>query len=533
MRRIIILKSKNIDKLVFIPTVVLFIIVSGLLMVGGHSLQGVLNSILNWITTQMGWGYMWVYAINFVFFIYIIFSKYGNIRLGKKEDKPTYSNFQWGSMVFATAIDASILMLSMVDPLRYVQHPTGGVKPFSESAYNLAHMYGQFNWGPMAWLMFGAPTIAIGYMMYNKHRQIQSLSDAITILDGDEMWKKTAKQVVNILVVFGIMGGVGASVGMEIPVISNVLSSLTGIPDNLMLKVELFAILFVIFSVTVFRGLNGGIDKLSNAHIWTAIIFLAIVLLIGPTVYILNSETNSFGLMIQKFIPMSLNTVPNGHPGIAQQQTIFYWGWWLSYMPFMGLFIARISRGRTIRQVLVGMLTYGALGCMSFYAILGGYSLWLQKTGTVDLVHILNTQGQAEVISAVISTLPMKFIMFAIYCVSCFIFLATTISSSAFVLSSFTSLRLKQGQEPSRLNRMTWVFIFIIFSFSLVLVGGFETVQTFCTIAGFPLMFVCLLILMSVFKMITKDETVKYRRVPIIKRKNKKDSNQEGIIEKD
>ncbi len=142
-----------------------------------------------------------------------------------------------------------------------------------------------------------------------------------------------------------------------------------------------------------------------------------------------------------------------------------------------------------------------------------------KKTGTVDLVHILNTQGQAEVISAVISTLPMKFIMFAIYCVSCFIFLATTISSSAFVLSSFTSLRLKQGQEPSRLNRMTWVFIFIIFSFSLVLVGGFETVQTFCTIAGFPLMFVCLLILMSVFKMITKDETVKYRRVPIIKRK--------------
>ncbi|UQS84456.1 BCCT family transporter [Apilactobacillus apisilvae] len=522
MRRIIIFKSKNIDKLVFIPTVILFFGVSIFLMIGGSSLQGVLNIVLSWITGNMGWGYMWIYIINFLFFGYLIFSKYGNIRLGDVDEKPAYSNFQWGSMVFATAIDASILMLSMVDPLRYVQSPEGGVKPFSESAYNLAHMYGQYDWGPMAWLMFGAPTIAIGYMMYNKKRKIQSLSDAITILDGDSLWKNITKKIVNILVVFGIMGGVGASVGLEIPIISNVLSSLTGLPDNLMMKIGLFLVLFVIFSAAVFKGLNGGIDKLSNAHIWTAIIFLAIVLILGPTVYILKSETNSVGVLIQKFIPMSLNTVPNGNPSIEQQETIFYWGWWLSYMPFMGLFIAKLSRGRTIRQVLVGMLTYGALGCMSFYAILGGYSLWLQKTGTIDLVHILNTQGQAAVISAVVGSLPMKYLMFAIYFLSCFVFLATTISSSAFVLSSFTSLPLKPGQEPSRLNRMTWVVVFIIFSFSLVLVGGFETVQTFCTLAGFPLMFVCVLIIISVFKMIREDKSIIKTNSFVNRRRRKK-----------
>ncbi|WP_053795791.1 BCCT family transporter [Apilactobacillus kunkeei] len=490
------------------PTVVLFLGVSVFLIIGGSSLQGLLNSVLNWVTSNMGWGYMWIYIINFLFFVYLMLSKYGNIRLGEPTDKPVYKNFQWGSMVFATAIDASILMLSMVDPLRYVQHPEGSVKPYSVTAYNLAHMYGQYDWGPMAWLMFAAPTIAIGYMMYNKKRKIQSLSDAITILDGEKLWQNISKKIVNLLVVFGIMGGVGASVGLEIPIISKVLSSLTGIPDNLNMKLGLFLVLFIIFALTVFKGLNGGIDKLSNAHIWTAIIFLAIVLLVGPTVYILNSETNSVGLLIQKFIPMSMNTVPNGRPGIAQQETIFYWGWWLSYMPFMGLFIAKISKGRTIRQIVMGMLTYGALGCMSFYAVFGGYSLWLQKTGTLNLTHILNTQGQAAVISAVLGTLPMKYVMFAFYFISCFIFLATTISSSAFVLSSFTSLPLGPGKEPSRVNRMTWVVVFILFSFSLVVVGGFETVQTFCTLAGFPLMFVCILIIMSVFKMIKNDPTV-------------------------
>ncbi|WP_353321298.1 BCCT family transporter [Apilactobacillus apinorum] len=490
------------------PTVVLFICVSVFLIIGGSSLQGFLNQILNWVTSNMGWGYMWIYIINFLFFVYLMLSKYGNIRLGEPDDKPVYKNFQWGSMVFATAIDASILMLSMVDPLMYVQHPEGSVKPYSATAYNLAHMYGQYDWGPMAWLMFAAPTIAIGYMMYNKKRKIQSLSDAITILDGDQLWKVIAKKIVNLLVVLGIMGGVGASVGLEIPIISKVLSSLTHLPDNLYMKLGLFLVLFVIFAVTVFKGLNGGIDKLSNAHIWTAIIFLIIVLLVGPTVYILNSETNSVGLLLQKFISMSMNTVPNGRPPVAQQETIFYWGWWLSYMPFMGIFIAKISRGRTIKQVIMGMLTYGALGCMSFYAVFGGYSLWLQKTGAINLTHILNTQGNAAVISAVLATLPMKYVMFAFYFISCFIFLATTISSSAFVLASFTSLPLRPGKEPSRLNKMTWVVVFILFSFSLVVVGGFETVQTFCTLAGFPLMFVCILIIMSVFKMIKNDPTI-------------------------
>lgn len=471
-------------------------------------MQSWLNLILHWIDSKMGWGYMWMYVINFCFFGYLLVSKYGRIRFGQPHEKPAYSNFQWGSMVFATAIDASILMLSIVDPLRYLQHPPFGAKPYSQTAYDISHMYGQFNWGPMAWLMFASSTIAIGYVMYNKHRKVQSLSNAITVLDGDKLWKRLLRQFVDIVVVFGIMGGVGASVGLEIPVISKILSQLSGLKDTLGLKMALFAVLFVIFTVTVLKGLNGGINRLSNAHIWTAIIFLVIILVVGPTVYILNSETNSLGLLVQKFIHISTYTIPNGAPNVAQQETLFYWGWWLSYMPFMGLFIARISRGRTIRQVLIGMLTFGALGCMSFYAVLGAYSLWLQKTGVVNLVHILNTQGQSAVIAAVISTLPLKMIMFAIYCLSCFVFLATTISSSAYILSSFTSLPLKPSEEPSRFNRMTWVIIFIIFSFSLIVVGGFKTIQTFCTIAGFPILFIFPLLLLSIVRMLRKDPLV-------------------------
>ncbi|WP_461240566.1 BCCT family transporter [Paucilactobacillus sp. N302-9] len=500
----------------FIPTAILFGLVSIGLLLGGHHLQSSLSSLMDLISTKMGWAYLWIYVLNFVFFMYLAFSRFGKVKLGNRDDQPEYSGFQWGSMVFATAIDASILMLSMVDPLRYVSQPVMGTKPYSEAAYRNAHMLGQFNWGPMAWMMFASATIAIAYVMYVKHVHVMKISAAITVLQGPQRYKAFLRGLIDFLVVFGIMGGIGSSVGMEIPVLSKIINSITGIPDNILLKLSMFVVLFIIFTVTMLKGIKGGIDKLSSAHIWTAIGFLLIVLLVGPTIYILNSESNSLGLMISKFISMSTTTAAGTHAGVAQQETIFYWGWWLSYMPVMGLFIARISRGRTIRQVILGMLSYGALGCMSFYAILGGYSLYLQKTGVVNLIAILHAHGQAAVIAAVISTLPFKMIMLVIYCISCFIFLATTISSSAFIVSSFTSEKLLPGQQPSKMNRLFWVFVFMLFSFGIVFVGGFKTVQAISAIAGFPLIFVCALLIMSTWQMLRGDELAtakKHRQV--------------------
>lgn len=489
----------------YLPTIGLFAVASIFLLVGGKSLETGLGSILNWLTVNMSWLYMLVYVINFIFFIYLAFSKLGKTKLGGPKDKPEFSTFHWGSMVYATGIDASILMLSIADPLRYLQSPSFGVKPFSNSAYNYAHMLGQFNWGPMAWMMFAPATIGIAYAMYVKHVKVQRLSAAISVLAGPGLAKQLARNVIDFLVIIGIMGGVGTSVGMEIPVISKVLSTVTGVADTMTLKLGLFAILFVIFAAAVFNGLKRGIGRLSSAHIWLAIGFLVVVLLVGPTTYILNSETNSIGLFINKFVSLSFNSSPNGPMTAMQSQTIFYWGWWLSFMPVMGLFIARISRGRTIRQVLGGMLLWGSLGCVSFYAILGGYALYLQKMGIVNLVHILNTQGQAAVIAAVLTTLPLKMIMLALYCLSCFIFLATTVSSFAFITSSFTSKELSVGQQPSRFNRMSWVVIFLLFSLGLVTVGGFKAIQSICAMSGFPLIAVCLILLVSIYHDLTTD----------------------------
>lgn len=505
-----ILRKQNIDKKMFVPTAALFLLVSVALIAGGSGLKTTLSGLMNVISAKLGWLYFGIYIVNFVFFLYIGLSHFGRVKLGKTNDKPAYSTFQWGSMVFATAIDASILMLSMVDPLRYVQQPLFGAKPMSAANYQNAHMLGQFDWGPMAWMMFASAAVVIGYMMYVKDVHVMRISAAIPMLDGDQPYKAFLRKLIDYLVVIGIMGGIGSSVGMEIPVLSKIIAQLLGISDSIWLKLGMFVVLFAIFTLTMLKGIKGGIDRLSSAHIWTAIAFLAIVLLVGPTMYILKMEGHSLALLVTKFAAMSTGTasVASGASNTVNQETIFYWGWWMTYMPFMGLFIARISRGRTIRQVIFGMLGFGALGCMSFYAILGGYSMYLQQSGAINLIHILNTQGQAVVIATIIATLPMKYLMLIIYAGSSFIFLATTISSSAFVVSSFTSGKLEPGQQPSLFNRLVWMAIFMIFSFGIVFVGGFKTVQVISSIAGLPLVIVCVLLIMSTWKMLRQNDDV-------------------------
>lgn len=171
-------------------------------------------------------------------------------------------------------------------------------------------------------------------------------------------------------------------------------------------------------------------------------------------------------------------------------------------MPVMGLFVARISRGRTIRQVICGQVLWGSVGCMTVFGIMGGYALYIQKMGIVDLAGILAGQGQEAAIAAVIGTLPLPKIMLAVYMVSCFVFLATTVSSSAFIISSMTSKKLTGYQQPARWNRLVWSVVFVLFSSAIIVVGGFETVQVVCVLAGFPLIFIVLVLMRSIMRML-------------------------------
>ena len=264
----------------------------------------------------------------------------------------------------------------------------------------------------------------------------------------------------------------------------------------------MLAALLVLFGSCVYLGLEKGMKWLSSATVYITLGFLVVTLLWGPTSYLIDAETNSIGLLASNFVRMSTYTDPHLASGFPQNWTIFYWSWWLAYMPVMGLFVARISRGRTIRQVICGQVLWGSVGCMTVFGIMGGYALYVQRTGIVDLAGILATEGQEAAITALLSTLPLPQLMLVVYLISCFVFLATTISSPAYILSSMTSKKLSGYENPARWNRLLWSVVFMLFSAGIMVVGGMETIKLVCVLAGFPLIAVVLLLMRSIRHMV-------------------------------
>ena len=231
------------------------------------------------------------------------------------------------------------------------------------------------------------------------------------------------------------------------------------------------------------------------------------VLLAGPTVFILSLSVNSVGLMLNNFVHMSFWLDPVEKSGFPEDWTIFYWAWWIAYAPLMGLFFGRISRGRTIRQVVFGVIGWGSLGTLSFMAVCGAYTLHLELEGLLPVTQILQDQGREAAVVAIIETLPFSTIAILVFTVLSFIFLATTLDSVAYVLASITTRNLRGDVEPARINRLCWAFALAFIAVGLLLAGGLDTVQASSVVTALPLIPVLGILAMSLFRWLRADDS--------------------------
>ena len=260
-----------------------------------------------------------------------------------------------------------------------------------------------------------------------------------------------------------------------------------------------------IFGTSVYLGLNKGIRVLADFNAVLALIALVFVFIAGPSLFILNISTNSIGLMFDNLFRMSFWMDPVANSGFPEDWTIFYWAWWIAYAPFVGLFVARISRGRTIRQVLLGQVLWGSLGCMAFFAVWGGYAIELDMSGSVDVAGFLETSGIPAAVVAVVGSLPGGTLTLFVFTVLCVIFLATTLDSAAYVLASISTKDLGGNADPARWNRFAWAFALAILSVGLITAGGVEAVQTSTIVAALPLIPVLIILQWSLFKWLRED----------------------------
>ncbi len=497
-------KKNSLEKTIFFLSAGCIIVIVGLLLLFPEESKIAVDRLMFLFTHKFGFLYILMYVILVVFLVCLTFSKYGKVVLGDPDEKPEYDNFSWMAMMFCTGIASSLMIFSFIEPIYYLTDTPFGIEPLSTEAYEYAHMYGQFHWGPSAWLFYTPATIAIAYNLFVRKGNSVRLGDLCR--ESRLGNHKFVSRAIDVFTVFAVLGGIGTSMGLAAPLVCQIISRTFHIPNNGTLLTGVFILWFAIFSTSVWKGLDKGIKVLSNINIYIAVAFIFFVMLIVGVSRVADVELNSIGLFITDFFHMSFNTDPFGQSGFPQNWTVFYWGWWLSYIPIMGLFTARISRGRTIRQVVLGMIGYGSLGCLLSFSTLGCYSLDLQLSGKVDLVTILATQGKDAAVIAILDTLPFPMLTGIIFTLLTIIFMATTIDSSAYILASATTKNLGGNEQPPRWNRLTWAAIFLLFALALTRIGGLETMQTASVLTGLPMIFVCGLTLWILYKMLKEDE---------------------------
>ncbi|MCI2927264.1 BCCT family transporter [Staphylococcus hominis] len=505
-------KEKIMDWPTFIGTVIVLLGAVIPMMVFPSASEKVITDINSAISNSIGSVYLFIGLAVLSFVLYIAFGRYGNVTLGKASDKPEFNNFSWAAMLFCAGIGSDILYWGVIEWAFYYQVPPNGAKGMTDEALTYATQYGMFHWGPIAWAIYVLPALPIGYLVFVKKQPVYKISQACRpVLKGQT--DKFLGKLVDILFIFGLLGGAATSLALGVPLISSGIERLTGIDgDNMVIRSIILFTITVIFAISSYTGLKKGIQKLSDINVWLSFLLLAFVFIVGPTIFIMETTLTGFGNMMRDFFHMATWMEPFGgirnrkETNFPQDWTIFYWSWWLVYAPFIGLFIARISKGRRLKEVILGTIAYGTLGCVLFFGIFGNYAVYLQISGQFNVVDFLNKHSTEATIIEVMHQLPMGSLIIVLFLISAFLFLATTFDSGSYILAAAS--QKKVIGEPLKTNRLFWAFALCLLPFSLMLVGGeraLEVLKTASLLASVPLLFIFTFMMISFIITLNKD----------------------------
>ena len=512
-------QKSAIDYRLMWPGVIVTVVIGSLLALFPAEGRAVVDVAFAVITHDFKWLYLLFGVFSVGFLIWLALSRWGAIKLGTPEDEPEFSNYTWAAMFFCAGIGIAIVYWAFIEPVYYMNTSILHVDPESHKGMigELAGMYGQFHWGITPWAIYTLPAIPIAYAIHVKRIPALRLSTACRGVIGKHA-DGLFGMLIDTVVIFAMIGGVGTSLGLAVPLVSSLVSEMTGLPVSLGLQLIVLGVWTALFTYTVWAGLKTGIARLADINTYIAYFLLLYVFIVGPTTFIMNTWCNSLGLMISEFARLSLWSDPISNGGFPERWTVFYWAWWVAYAPMLGLFVARISRGRTIRQVVFGMLLFGSAGCWVFFAVWGGYVIHLQTQGALDVYEILRSSGGSNdaTVVAILRSIPgSKYLFIPAFTALCFVFLATTLNSAAYTLSSQVTRVLSGTEEPPRWNRTMWGIILGLFAVGLLSTGALKAVQLSSIVVALPLIPVLLLMVVSLMRWIREDYGEQLRREPI------------------
>ncbi len=478
---------RDIDKKVFIAGGLFCLLFLMWTMIAPKQAGNIFDSVLSVFCTDFGWFYLIVVTFFVVFLAYLALSKYGGIILGKDDDKPEYSRGSWFAMLFAAGMGIGLVFWSVAEPMSHYLTPPYGEGSTTESA-SLAMRYAFTHWGIHPWACFGIIGLPLAYYQFRKG-QPALLSTCIIPLVGEKHANGILGSFINVLAIFATVFGVATSLGLGAMQINSGLHYVFGIPYSNPVMFGIIAVTTALFVISAVSGIDRGIQILSNINIVIMAILLLFIFFAGSTLFVMNFFVNSLGQYLSHIVATSFWTDPFGESGgWLNGWTIFYWAWWISWGPFVGGFIARISKGRTIREFVIGTLICPVIICLIFMSIMGGNAIHLDMNGVSSIADSMQNNISYALFS-LFDQFPLSKVISFVGIALIAIFFITSADSSTFVCSMMTA---KGVQNPPTSLKLFWGGIEGAVAAMLLYVGGLNALQSATIIVALPLMFICL-----------------------------------------
>ncbi len=457
-------------------------------------LAEITGSLQTSLLDTFGWLYMLTVSGVLLCALCLIFSRYGDIPLGPDGAKPEFNLLTWFAMLFCAGMGIGLVFWGVAEPTSHFHTPPTGEGGTTEAA-QLALQYSFFHWGLHPWGIYTMVALALAYFQFRRGTPgLFSLACQPVLGSHSTGPLGTA---VDVIAVFATVLGVATSLGFGAVQISGGLSYVFGIPNTLGTQLTLIAIVTVLFMLSAQTGLHRGIKYLSNLNMILALSLLGFLLFFGPTHFIMTVLPSTLGHYIKNLPTMSLNLAPFSNSSWIQDWTLFYWAWWIAWAPFVGTFIARISKGRTVREFVLGVLLVPSLFCAFWFTVFGGTGIFLELFQNVPMKAVMEKEGIEVLLFTVLQQYPMGTIMSLIAIFLIATFFITSADSATFVLGMLTT---KGSLNPPNHIKFTWGVIQSLSAAVLLWSGGLKGLQTGAILAAFPFVFVIIILIGSLLK---------------------------------
>jgi choline/glycine/proline betaine transport protein len=491
-------KQDSLNKVVFYFSATLILLFSIITILFNEQANQVIINILNWVSRTFSWYYLLAATLYLVFIVFIACSRYGEIKLGPKHSKPEFSLLSWSAMLFSAGIGIDLMFFSVAEPLsHYMNPPVGEGETFEAARQSM--VWTLFHYGLTGWSMYALIGVALGYFSYRYNLPL-TIRSALYPIFGKKI-NGPIGHTVDTAAVLGTIFGIATTCGIGVVQLNYGLHVLFDLPENIWIQTALIAVAVIITIISVTAGVNKGIRILSEINIYVSIGLLLFILFVGNTEFLLAALIQNFGDYISQFPKLSLTSFPFEQPKEWMNSwTLFFWAWWIAWSPFVGLFLARISRGRTIREFVTGTLVIPLLFTLTWLSIFGNSALYsVIFDGNTQLATTV-LENPAHGFYDLLAQYPGFTFTAGVATITGLLFYVTSADSGALVLGNFTTKFTNIEHDSPRWLSVFWAIAIGLLTLAMLMANGVTALQNTTIIMGLPFSFVIFFVMAGLYK---------------------------------